>query len=86
VGQGGQVLGREAGLICSAGRIFRNARSANTDERLKKTHDPTGTAGRVNRNTAPRGSLASAHSRPPWALMMERQIDSPIPMPLDFVV
>ena len=28
----------------------------------------------------------SAHSRPPWASMIDRQIDSPIPTPLDFVV
>jgi hypothetical protein len=35
---------------------------------------------------APQGSFASAHSRPPWATMIDQQIDSPIPMPLDFVV
>jgi hypothetical protein len=27
-----------------------------------------------------------AHSRPPWASMIERQIESPMPMPLDLVV
>ena len=43
-------------------------------------------AGKVNLNTAPRGIFTSAHSRPPWALMIDRQIDSPIPTPLDFVV
>ena len=43
-------------------------------------------AGRVNRNTAPRGSLWSTHKRPPCATMMERQIASPIPSPLVFVV
>jgi hypothetical protein len=42
--------------------------------------------GKVNRNTAPRDAFMSAHSRPPWASMIERQIDSPIPTPLDFVV
>jgi hypothetical protein len=30
--------------------------------------------------------FAVAHSRPPWASMIERQIESPIPMPLDLVV
>jgi hypothetical protein len=41
--------------------------------------------GRVNWNTAPRGSFA-AHNRPPWASMMDRQIASPIPTPLNFEV
>ena len=44
------------------------------------------TVGTVNWNTVPDGSIASAHSRPPWASMMDRQIDNPIPIPLDFVV
>jgi hypothetical protein len=30
--------------------------------------------------------FAVAHSRPPWASKIERQIDSPMPMPLDLVV
>jgi len=30
--------------------------------------------------------FAVAHSRPPWASIIERQIESPIPMPLDLVV
>jgi hypothetical protein len=47
---------------------------------------PASTAGKVNLNTAPRGSFASAHSRPSWASMIDRQIDSPIPVPLDLVV
>ena len=42
--------------------------------------------GKVNRNMTPPGWFASAHSRPPWASMMDRQIDSPIPVPLSFVV
>jgi len=42
--------------------------------------------GKVNRNTAPQDAFMSAHSRPPWAWMIDRQIDSPIPTPLDFVV
>src|ERR1700693_4047789 len=35
---------------------------------------------------APWGTFAVANSRPPWASMIERQIESPIPMPLDLVV
>ena len=35
---------------------------------------------------APWGTSAVAHSRPPWVSMIERQIESPIPMPLDLVV
>jgi FixJ family two-component response regulator len=42
--------------------------------------------GNVNRNTVPCGSFASTHSFPPWASMMERQIESPVPVSLDFVV
>src|SRR3981081_4366411 len=34
----------------------------------------------------PWGTVAVAHSRPPWASMIERQIESPIPMPPDLVV
>jgi hypothetical protein len=33
----------------------------------------------------PLDSFASANSRPPWASMMDPQIDSPMPTPLDFV-
>src|ERR1700686_2953155 len=42
--------------------------------------------GRVNCNVAPWGTFAVAHSLPPWASMIERQTESPIPMPLDLVV
>ena len=42
--------------------------------------------GRVNWNTAPRGSFADAHNRPPCASMIERQIDSPMPRPPGLVV
>jgi hypothetical protein len=53
---------------------------------LKRIHELLSGLGKLNWNAAPRGSFASAHSRPPWASMMDRQIDSPIPTPLDFVV
>src|SRR5262249_41645090 len=49
-------------------------------------YDFTSALGKVNLNAAPRGLLASAHRRPPWASMMDRQIDSPMPVPLGFVV
>src|SRR5262249_30033205 len=42
--------------------------------------------GRVNWNSAPCGSAGEAHSRPPCASVMERQIVSPIPIPLALVV
>ena len=35
---------------------------------------------------APRGSHLVAHSRPPWASIIERQIERPMPMPSGFVV
>jgi choline dehydrogenase-like flavoprotein len=43
-------------------------------------------AGRLNSKIAPRGTFAFAHSRPPCASMIERQIASPMPMPPDLVV
>jgi len=39
--------------------------------------------GELTRGTV--GTFAVAHSRPPWASISERQIESPIPMPLDLV-
>src|SRR5712671_33834 len=43
-------------------------------------------AGIVNRNRAPCDTCPVAHSRPPWASMIERQMESPMPMPFGFVV
>ena len=34
----------------------------------------------------PWGDAGDTQRRPPWALMIERQIESPMPMPLGFVV
>jgi hypothetical protein len=45
-----------------------------------------GALGILKRNTVPWGAFSSAHKRPPWESMMDRQIDSPIPTPLGFVV
>src|SRR5262249_21741150 len=43
-------------------------------------------AGRLKRKIAPRGELCIAHSFPPWASTIEREIASPMPSPWDFVV
>jgi hypothetical protein len=37
--------------------------------------------GRVNWNTAPQGLFALAHRRPPWASMIDRQMERPSPSP-----
>jgi len=67
--------------------LMRCLRAAlRSDDRPKRIHELLSEVGKVNRNAAPLGSFASAHSRPPWASMIDRQIDSPIPTPLDFVV
>jgi hypothetical protein len=43
-------------------------------------------AGRVNWKLAPSEPVAAAQARPPWASMIERQIDSPMPIPPGLVV
>ncbi|MEA2966023.1 MAG: hypothetical protein QOI46_6121, partial [Alphaproteobacteria bacterium] len=43
-------------------------------------------AGSVKWKTAPLGVLSVAHTLPPCASMIDRQIDSPIPMPAGLVV
>src|SRR6185295_2722767 len=42
--------------------------------------------GSENWKAAPRGGFGATHSRPPCASMIERQIQSPIPMPSGLVV
>src|SRR5262245_58253654 len=42
--------------------------------------------GIVSRKSVPYGVAGVAQSFPPWASMMLRQIDSPMPMPVDLVV
>jgi hypothetical protein len=42
--------------------------------------------GSVKWKLVPGPSLAVAHRRPPWCCTMDRQIDSPMPMPPGFVV
>src|SRR5271170_7547735 len=46
----------------------------------------SGWTGSVNSKTAPRGALARAHICPPRDSMIDRQIDSPSPMPFGLVV
>jgi hypothetical protein len=40
----------------------------------------------VKQKVAPPSALFTAQSRPPWAWMIERQMDRPIPKPSPFVV
>ena len=47
---------------------------------------PQATAWSVNWKVAPRPAFCEAHSFPPCASMIERQIESPIPSPLGLVV
>jgi hypothetical protein len=42
--------------------------------------------GRTIWKIEPCGIAADAHRRPPWASMMDRQMESPIPIPRDLVV
>jgi len=50
-------------------------------------HDAmSGWADTVNSNVAPRGRFALAHNCPLCASIIDRQIDSPSPKPLGFVV
>src|SRR2546426_271675 len=49
---------------------------------LGLSHDEAWLApGRLTRKLAPAPWFDSAHKRPPWASMIEREIDKPIPMP-----
>src|SRR5215831_11730854 len=45
-----------------------------------------GTVGRVKLNAAPCSPFDVAHICPPWPSTIDRQIDSPMPMPPGFVV
>src|ERR1700722_19177352 len=45
-----------------------------------------GTPGAVNWKTVPHGTRGDAQKRPPWDSMIDRQIESPMPMPSGFVV
>jgi hypothetical protein len=42
--------------------------------------------GMVKRSAVPCGARGATHSCPPWASMIDRQIESPIPRPSGFVV
>ena len=78
---------RHGSDVCSP--VSVSARTTMTGEvvALRDKHDQTSErAGNVNWKTAPRGRFALAHNRPPCASMIERQMDSPIPKPVDLVV
>src|SRR5260370_10396592 len=47
---------------------------------------PGGTFDTVNRKIAPHGTPGDPQSCPPCAVMIDRQIDSPMPMPWGLVV
>jgi hypothetical protein len=49
-------------------------------------HELLFATGKVNRKTAPLGSFAPAHNRPPCASTIERQIERPNPNPPGLVV
>jgi hypothetical protein len=60
--------------------------SSNSSRRMTSQDAMCCWAGTVNSKTAPRGSFAVAHNRPPCLSMIERQIDSPSPKPSGLVV
>jgi hypothetical protein len=86
--------------VASAGRALAfHGKAASRAERGRppvSPAQPLGTAqpedsgyripGSAKWNVAPYPSFGVAHSRPPWASTIERQIDNPIPMPAGFVV
>src|SRR5262252_10992173 len=58
----------------------RQHRTVGSNPTLSAIHlNSSELAGTANWKTAPRGTLALAHSLPPCASMIERQIDRPMP-------
>ena len=53
---------------------------------VRIAHSLGAVTGKAKWNTAPRGWFLAAHSRPPCASMIDRQIGSPIPIPCGLVV
>jgi hypothetical protein len=69
------------------GRAQRRIVIDHEDQGLGVHHvTPSFPLGTVNCTTAPRGTLAVAHSRPPCASIIERLIASPRPRPWGLVV
>ena len=69
------------------GRAQRRIVIDDEDQGLGVRHPPSSfPRGTVNCMTAPRGTLALAHSRPPCAAIIERLIASPRPSPCGLVV
>src|ERR1700720_210012 len=70
----------------SSGRGHRDGSTHGASWRTPYCEEVAGSGGRVNRRTAPLGTLVVAHTRPPCASIIERQTHSPMPMPPGFVV
>ena len=65
----------------------RNDARPHRMSRLERLAQPCSfVSGTVKVNVAPPSALLAAESRPPWASIKERAIDSPMPSPDDFVV
>src|SRR5215210_9006194 len=68
-------------------RSVRHGGKADRDTRPQTTPAGfTASARRTNRKIEPRGALGTTDNMPPWASMIDRQIERPIPIPPDFVV
>ena len=81
------VRWHRAGFRLSAAAHTVLLRSSPAPVRYSSRYDAISQCvGRVNWKVAPWGTFAVAHTRPPCASMIERQIDSPMPMPLGLVV
>src|SRR5262249_62159221 len=74
---------RDAGVPGSAPRP---GGAASADRLTVLSDDEAHATGSENWTIAPCGSLGAAQSRPPCASMIERLIDSPMPMPPGLVV
>lgn len=65
----------------------RNDARPHRASRLERlAHPGSSLSGTVKLSVAPPSELLAAESRPPWASIKERAIDSPMPSPDDFVV
>src|SRR5207245_7582049 len=76
LGDGERATGSRLPVRASGGRVRYPSKSVSYPS----------LAGRLKRKIAPRGEFFIAHSFPPWASMIEREIASPMPIPSDFVM
>ena len=86
--EAGGLLRRRRPVVWSlpGNRTARGPDARPMPGRSGRRHAMDGETGREKLKVAPRGSFDVAHSRPPCASMIERLIDSPIPVPSGFVV